>query len=91
MEGLWNCCRRTLRGLRNILICGRSDAASHPLGCNRMAAWLAEAHAVERVEVLTAHASLDVRLLARMLLEQMFSAEPWTADLQPVPNVPANT
>ena len=94
LDVLWKGCGTVaavaLKGLRNILICGQSEAATHPLGYNRMAALVADAHGVERIEALTAHASHDVRLRARLLLERMFGAEPSTVDLQPVPSAPAN-
>ncbi len=94
LDVLWKGCGTVaavaLKGLRNILICGQSEAASHPLGYNRMAALVADAHGVERIEALTAHASHDVRLRARLLLERMFGAEPSTVDLQSVPSAPAN-
>ncbi len=61
LDVLWKGCRTVaavaLKGLRNILICGQNEAASDPLGYNRMAALVAEAHGVERIEALTAQMS----------------------------------
>lgn len=95
LDVLWKGCGTVaavaLKGLRNILICGQNEAATDPLGYNRMAALVAEAHGVERIEALTQHASHDVRLRARLLLERMFGAERTTVDLASLSAGPAST
>lgn len=95
LDVLWKGCGTVaavaLKGLRNILICGQNEAATDPLGYNRMAALVAEAHGVERIEALTQHASHDVRLRARLLLERMFGAERTTVDLAALSAGPAST
>lgn len=85
LDVLWKGCGTVaavaLKGLRNILICGQTEAESDPSGYNKMAALIAEAHGVERIEALTSHPSDDVRLRSRLLLERMFGAEPTTAGM----------
>lgn len=80
LDVLWKGCGTVaavaLKGLRNILVAGQQDANSDPNRYNLMAAHVAEAHGVERIEALTNHASGDVRQRARLLLERFFGAEP---------------
>eukprot|EP00178_Gracilaria_changii_P027130 TRINITY_DN844_c0_g1_i1.p1 TRINITY_DN844_c0_g1~~TRINITY_DN844_c0_g1_i1.p1 ORF type:complete len:1775 (-),score=219.69 TRINITY_DN844_c0_g1_i1:792-6116(-) len=59
-------------------------ATSNPTGHNEMAALVAEAHGVERIEALTAHGSPEVRSRARLILERVFGTEPSNLeDIQP--------
>lgn len=80
LDVLWKGCGTVaavaLKGLRNILVAGQQDANSDPNRYNLMAALVAEAHGVERIEALTNHVSADVRQRARLLLERFFGAEP---------------
>lgn len=80
LDVVWKGCETVaavaLKGLRNILVAGQQEAASDPNGYNRMAALVADAHGVERIEALTNHTTLDVRQRARLLLERFFGAEP---------------
>lgn len=79
LDVLWKGCGTVaavaLKGLRNVLVAGQQDARNDPNGYNTMAALVAEAHGVERIEALTSHASTDVRQRARLLLERFFGAE----------------
>lgn len=80
LDVLWKGCGTVaavaLKGLRNILVAGQHDAANNPNGYNKMAALVAEASGVERIEGLASHQSADVRQRARLLLERFFGAEP---------------
>jgi ankyrin repeat protein len=92
LDVLWKGCGTVaavaLKGLRNILVAGQQDASNDPNGYNSMAALVAEAHGVERIEALTSHVSADVRQRARLLLERFFGAEPApsSADVAGVPD-----
>lgn len=89
LDVLWKGCDTVaavaLKGLRNILISGHLVASSDPYGYNKMASLIAEAHGVERIELLTTHVSPDVRSRARLILERMFGAEPTGPDCSPSP------
>ncbi|CAN8071823.1 unnamed protein product [Agarophyton chilense] len=84
LDVLWKGCGTVaavaLKGLRNILISGQVLAASNQTGYNEMAALVAEAHGVERIEALTTHSSPDVGNRARLILERIFGAEPSMAE-----------
>eukprot|EP00178_Gracilaria_changii_P023792 TRINITY_DN718_c0_g1_i1.p1 TRINITY_DN718_c0_g1~~TRINITY_DN718_c0_g1_i1.p1 ORF type:complete len:2019 (+),score=268.01 TRINITY_DN718_c0_g1_i1:1349-7405(+) len=85
LDVLWKGCGTVaavaLKGLRNILVSGQLTASSDANGYNEMAALVAEAHGVERIETLTTHTSGDVRNRARLILERMFGTEPTNCDV----------
>lgn len=85
LDVLWKGCDTVaavaLKGLRNILISGHLASISESNSYNKMASLIAEAHGVERIELLTNHASPDVRNRARLILERMFGAEPTNPDI----------
>jgi ankyrin repeat protein len=92
LDVLWKGCGTVaavaLKGLRNILVAGQQEAIADANGYNRMAALVAEAHGVERIEALTNHQTMDVRQRARLLLERFFGAEqpPSSPDSYSVPD-----
>lgn len=92
LDVLWKGCSTVaavaLKGIRNILAVGEADAASVTAAdlaanrrgaasaLNRMAAYVADAHGVERIEALMTHGSPDVRTRARGILQGFFGTEP---------------
>lgn len=101
LDVLWKGCSTVaavaLKGIRNILAVGEADASSVTAAdlaanrrgaasaLNRMAAYVADAHGVERIEALMTHGSPDVRTRARGILQGFFGTEPQpVADSGPV-------
>lgn len=91
LDVLWKGCGTVaavaLKGLRNILICGMTAASSSSKAHNHMAALVAEAHGVERIETLTNHEAPDVRNRARLILERMFGTEQSSMELTNSSNI----